>query len=76
MSTMTWGKLGVGTMQSMPEPNFCYQILKFRDVLHTGEQVITYQVVKLTETDWLHIGAADMFAEAKEIAARDYAQTA
>ena len=69
-----WTKLGAGTMQAMPEPLHTYQILKFIDVLSNGEKVITYQVVKLTEKGWLHLGAADDFEEAKGFARNDYAQ--
>jgi hypothetical protein len=71
---MEWTKLSAGTMQCMPERNFTYQIWKVRTIIDNGTSVITYHLNKLTESDWLHLGAADSFAEAKGLAHRDYAQ--
>ena len=77
MNDMIWVKLGAGTMQCMPEPAWLYHILKVRSfALSPVEPVITYHVLKLTEKDWLHLGSADTFEEAKGIAAHDYSAAA
>ena len=72
---LSWSRLSAGTMQAAPAPELIYDILKTR-VACTGEEAfaVVYQVMRLTEHDWLHLGSADTFGEAKEIAARDYAQ--
>lgn len=73
---MKWEKLCAGTQLCQPEAHYVYQIWKVRNIIDNGEAVITYHVVKLTQTDWLHLASADTFAEAKGIAQSDYTSSA